>query len=59
MWDGLLVGLERYSRILQERASLIQETESLGRQNMELRMLLNQYLMSKVLKQSLCVIWQF
>ncbi|XP_062520697.1 dynein regulatory complex protein 1-like isoform X2 [Corticium candelabrum] len=48
MWDGLLVGLERYSKELQERSSLIQDTESLSRQNVELRMLLNQYLMSKI-----------
>jgi dynein regulatory complex protein 1 len=48
MWDGLLVGLDRYSKVLQERTSLIQETESLSRQNTELRMLLNQYLMSKI-----------
>ena len=48
MWDGLVEGLEKYHQVLGERATLIHETESLRQQNTELRMLLNQYLMSRI-----------
>eukprot|EP00118_Oscarella_pearsei_P003919 m.16276 g.16276 ORF g.16276 m.16276 type:complete len:739 (+) comp26831_c0_seq2:342-2558(+) len=48
MWDGLVEGLEKYHVVLGERAILLQETDSLQQQNAELRMLLGQYLMSKI-----------
>ncbi|XP_013380975.2 dynein regulatory complex protein 1-like, partial [Lingula anatina] len=48
MWDALLDGLEMYSDCLQSRAKLITETDGLRQQNAELRMLLHQYVNSKV-----------
>ncbi|XP_025154296.1 dynein regulatory complex protein 1 [Harpegnathos saltator] len=43
LWDGLLVGLKKYHEILKERHQLNTETESLRRQNAELRRLLKTY----------------
>ncbi|XP_032669249.1 dynein regulatory complex protein 1 isoform X2 [Odontomachus brunneus] len=43
LWDGLLVGLKKYHEILKERHQLNIETESLRRQNAELRRLLKTY----------------
>jgi len=48
VWDALIEGFEKYSQVLVERSSLIQETDGLRQQNSELRMLLHQYLNSKV-----------
>ncbi|XP_067665435.1 dynein regulatory complex protein 1-like [Haliotis asinina] len=48
MWDALIDGLEKYSEVLGSRASLITETDALRQQNAELRMLLHQYVNSKV-----------
>jgi len=48
MWDALLDALEKYSETLQSRSSLITETDALRQQNAELRMLLHQYVNSKV-----------
>lgn len=48
VWDALIEGFEKYSHVLGERATLIQDTDSLRQQNSELRMLLHQYLSSKV-----------
>ncbi|XP_066929722.1 dynein regulatory complex protein 1-like [Clytia hemisphaerica] len=48
LWDGMVSGFEKYSQILKERSTLIGETDSLRQQNSELRMLLHQYLSSKV-----------
>lgn len=48
LWDALIVGLQRYHHILDQRAKLITETDALHQQNMELRMLLRQYLQSPV-----------
>lgn len=48
VWTGLLDGFEKYQAVLTERASLIQETDALRQQNAELRMLLHQYVNSRV-----------
>jgi len=48
LWTALEDAFEKYLSTLTERASLIQETESLQQQNAELRMLLHQYVNSKV-----------
>ncbi|XP_033109065.1 dynein regulatory complex protein 1-like [Anneissia japonica] len=48
VWTALLDGLERYSNVLTERSKLITETESYQQQNAELRMLLHQYINSRV-----------
>ncbi|XP_052761400.1 dynein regulatory complex protein 1-like [Mya arenaria] len=48
LWDALLEGLEKYSDTLGSRAGLINETDALRQQNAELRMLLHQYVNSKV-----------
>lgn len=48
VWDALLDGLEKYSEVLNSRSSLLTETESLRTQNAELRLLLHQYVNSKV-----------
>ncbi|XP_074656888.1 dynein regulatory complex protein 1-like [Tubulanus polymorphus] len=48
LWDALLDGMEKYSETLTARASLINETDALRQQNAELRMLLHQYVNSKV-----------
>uniref|UniRef100_A0ABM5FAD1 Dynein regulatory complex protein 1 n=1 Tax=Pogona vitticeps TaxID=103695 RepID=A0ABM5FAD1_9SAUR len=48
LWDALIVGLQKYHHILDQRAKLITETDALHQQNTELRMLLRQYLQSPV-----------
>ncbi|XP_019619158.1 PREDICTED: dynein regulatory complex protein 1-like [Branchiostoma belcheri] len=48
LWTALLQGFDKYSRTLDERAKLITETDALRQQNAELRMLLHQYVNSKV-----------
>lgn len=48
VWTALLDGFEKYLAVLTERASLIQETDALKQQNAELRMLLHQYVNSRV-----------
>lgn len=48
LWDALIEGMEKYSETLTSRSNLINETEALKQQNNELRMLLHQYVNSKV-----------
>ena len=48
MWEGLHYALDKYHTLLQKRANSISETDALRQQNMELRMLLQQYISSKV-----------
>ncbi|XP_071854027.1 dynein regulatory complex protein 1-like [Apostichopus japonicus] len=48
VWSALLEGLEKYSTTLTEWSKLITETDGLRQQNAELRMLLHQYINSKV-----------
>ncbi|XP_071803917.1 dynein regulatory complex protein 1-like [Asterias amurensis] len=48
VWRALVDGLEKYSDVLNQRSKLITETDSLRQQNAELRMLLHQYINSKV-----------
>ncbi|XP_076456963.1 dynein regulatory complex protein 1-like [Babylonia areolata] len=48
VWDALLDGLEKYSEVLNSRSGLLTETEALRTQNAELRLLLHQYVNSKV-----------
>lgn len=43
LWDNLLVGLKKYYEVLKERHTLNAETESLQKQNAELRRLLRSY----------------
>ena len=47
-WDALLGGLQKYHSTLTQRAKLIEETDKLQNQNSELRMLLQQYIGSRV-----------
>ncbi|PSN49554.1 hypothetical protein C0J52_04984 [Blattella germanica] len=44
LWDGLLLGLQKYHPILEDRHTLNCETEELRRQNAELRRLLHTYI---------------
>ncbi|GAB1866000.1 UPF0407 protein CG10958 [Camponotus japonicus] len=44
LWDGLLIGLKKYHKVLKERHQLNVEMESLRRQNAELRRLLKTYI---------------
>ncbi|XP_006625941.2 dynein regulatory complex protein 1 isoform X1 [Lepisosteus oculatus] len=48
IWDALETALEKYYNVLTERAKLIDETDGLKQQNAELRMLLHQYVNSRV-----------
>jgi dynein regulatory complex protein 1 len=48
IWDALENGLEKYVVLLQDRNRLIGETDSIRRQNDQLRSLLNQYMTSKI-----------
>ena len=45
---SLLTAEEKYCQILKERSKLVNDTDSLRQQNAELRLLLNQYINSKV-----------
>lgn len=51
IWDALDQALPQYNDVLKERRQLIVETDNLKKQNAELRMLLQQYLSSKVNKE--------
>lgn len=48
VWDALIEEFDKYYQVLVERSTLIQETDGLRQQNGELRLLLHQYLNSKV-----------
>ena len=48
LWNAIIDGFEKYNHVLTERATLIHDTDALRQQNAELRMLLRQYLSSKV-----------
>ena len=48
VWKEVYKFLSKYNLILQERRQLIEDVERLRAQNRELKMLLNQYLTSKV-----------
>uniref|UniRef100_A0A8C5MDT7 Dynein regulatory complex protein 1 n=1 Tax=Leptobrachium leishanense TaxID=445787 RepID=A0A8C5MDT7_9ANUR len=48
VWDALESALEKYYGVLSSRSQLITETSTLQQQNTELRMLLHQYLNSKI-----------
>lgn len=48
IWNALESGLEQHLAQLQRRFSLIEETDSIRKQNDELRALLNQYLGSRI-----------
>jgi len=48
MWEALIEALTKYHTTLTERAVRIRETDALRQQNAELRMLLHQYISSKV-----------
>jgi len=54
LWDGLLIGLKKYYEILKERHHLSIETESLRRQNAELRRLLKTYIIQVMAKSNTC-----
>lgn len=51
IWDAIDQALPQYNDALKERSKLIVETDNLKKQNAELRMLLQQYLSSKVNKE--------
>lgn len=48
LWDALIDALEKYNEVLHSRSTLLNETEALRQQNAELRLLLHQYVNSKV-----------
>ena len=48
LWTALEDGLDKYHTVLSSRSKLINETESLRQQNGELRLLLHQYMQSRV-----------
>ncbi len=48
VWSALLEGLEGYHSTLAERAKLIEDTDALQQQNVELRMLLSQYMQARI-----------
>ncbi|CAM9565177.1 unnamed protein product [Lampetra fluviatilis] len=48
VWDALLQGLDKYHTVLSAREGLVGETEALRRQNAELRLLLQQYMHTRV-----------
>lgn len=48
IWDALIDGLDKYHTVLSQRSKLIEETDKLQNQNGELRMLLQQYIGSRV-----------
>lgn len=49
LWDGLLIGLKKYHKVLKERHQLNLEIESLRKQNAELRRLLKTYIIQVML----------
>lgn len=50
LWDNLLVGLKKYYEVLKERHQLNAETQSLQKQNAEMRRLLSNYTTQVILK---------
>ncbi|XP_037668645.1 LOW QUALITY PROTEIN: dynein regulatory complex protein 1 [Choloepus didactylus] len=48
LWDALYTALEKYHLVLTQRAQLLTGNSSLEQQNMELQLLLQQYLDSKI-----------
>jgi len=48
VWTALERGMRGYDGLLEERAKLINETTELARQNEELKVLLQEYLSSKI-----------
>lgn len=52
LWDGLLIGLKKYHKVLKERHQLNLEMESLRRQNAELRRLLKTYIIQVILEKN-------
>lgn len=48
VWEALETGLRKYNSVLEERAKVIDETTALARQNEELKVLLQEYLGSKI-----------
>ena len=48
VWTALLDGLEEYHSTLVARSQLIQATDGLRQQNIELRLLLNQYMYARI-----------
>lgn len=53
LWDGLLIGLKKYHKVLKERHQLNVEIESLRRQNAELRRLLKTYIIQVTLEKKI------
>ena len=51
VWSALEKGMREYYEILQQRSSLVSDIESLRKQNMELSVLLQQYLNDKVVDE--------
>jgi dynein regulatory complex protein 1 len=47
-WSAVYVGMEKYNQVLGERWQLTQEITSVTRQNLELRLLLKQYMTARV-----------
>ncbi|XP_013068479.2 dynein regulatory complex protein 1-like [Biomphalaria glabrata] len=48
VWDALIDSLDKYHDVLKSRSGLLTDTESLRQQNTELKLLLHQYINSKV-----------
>ncbi len=48
VWEALAIGLRKYTTVLEDRSRLIEETTALARQNEELKILLQEYLGSKI-----------
>ncbi|RMZ94279.1 Dynein regulatory complex 1 [Brachionus plicatilis] len=48
LWDAMLYSLQKYHGVLNKRVQLIDENKALANQNMELRMLLAQYMQSNI-----------
>ena len=48
VWDALLEGLEQYHSVLVSRYKVKEETQALGNQNTELRLLLQHYMHSRI-----------
>ena len=48
IWTGLELNLQKYYKYLQERSSMLHETQALQEENFELQKLLQQYLSSKI-----------